>query len=67
MTKSTLHNVLYLVILKICGGRGKFCSPKRKISPVTPTFISFSKRLFKSLWNKTKTLRLLLLDFKSTP
>ena len=30
---------------------------------MTPIFIRFSKRLYKSLWNKNKNLRLLMPDF----
>ena len=36
----------------MCGVGGKFCSAKRKLRLVTPIFIRFSKRLYKSLWNK---------------
>ena len=29
--KSTLHSVLYRIILNICGGWGKLSSPERKL------------------------------------
>ena len=64
--RSTHHTVLNWIILKIWGGRGKFCSPKRKLAWRPPFFILFSKRLYKSLWNKNKTLRLLMLDLKKS-
>ena len=47
----------------MCGVKGKFCSPERKLVWWPPFFILSSKRLYKSLWNKNKTLRLLMPDF----
>ena len=55
MTKRSLHSVLYLIILKIWGGRGKLCSPEWKLVWWPPFFILFMppKELWEAYNNRT--------------